>query len=59
MTESNAASLANQFMAKLMENQQSFWPTGTLANPANAKQAATNLATFRQQLIEELKKHSD
>ena len=41
----------------LIESQPNFWPTGSLSNPGNAQAAATNLAAFRQKLVEELTKH--
>jgi hypothetical protein len=59
MENSDAATIADKFIAALISSQPSFWPTGSLTNAANAQASATNLATFRQKLIEELAKQRD
>ena len=57
MDKVDASTLANKLLTSLIESQPNFWPTGSLSNPGNAQAAATNLAAFRQKLVEELTKH--
>lgn len=57
MSETDAQSIANQVMAKLLEHPETLGHR-PLASESLATQAAKNLVQFRKTLIEELKKQS-
>ena len=56
MTETRAASIADEFIKDILKSQPTFWPQGGMSSEANARQIAKQIAAMRETLIEELKK---